>query len=182
MYLMQETNLYTVTVPVFIKALTSLDGMLDKVAAYAAAKGTERRPAAYFENALLQSRLIADQFPFVQQVQVTCDNAKGATARISGVEMPKYEDNETTVAELKARVEKTIAFLKTITAEQIIGKEETKITVPYWNGKHLTAFEYVTEQVLPNFFFHLTTAYSILRSNGIDIGKGDFIGGLPLKD
>jgi hypothetical protein len=179
---MQETNLYTVTVPVMIKALTSLDGMLDKVTMYATAKATERRPAAYFEDALLQSRLIADQFPFVQQVQVTCDNAKGAAARISGVEMPKFEDNEKTVAELKARVEKTIAFLKTITADQMIGKEAAQITLPFWNGKHLTAFEYVTEQVLPNFFFHLTTAYSILRKNGIDIGKGDYIGGLPLKD
>ncbi len=96
--------------------------------------------------------------------------------------MPKFEDNEKTVAELKARVEKTIAFLKTITPEQIVGKEDAKITVPFWNGKHLNGFEYVTEQVLPNFFFHLTTAYSILRSNGIDIGKSDYIGGLPLKD
>lgn len=178
---MQETNLYTVTIPVMTKALRSLDTMLDKVAAYASAKATERRPAAYFEDALLHSRLIADQFPFVQQVQVACDNAKGAAARISGVEMPKYEDNEKTVAELKARVEKTLAFLATIAPEQVVGREETKITLPYWNDKYLTAFEYVTEYALPNFFFHLTTAYSILRKNGVDIGKNDYIGTLPLK-
>lgn len=179
---MQETNLYTVTVPVMAKALTALDAILDKATLYTQSKATERRPAEYFENALLQSRIIFDQFPLVQQVQVACDNAKGAAARLAGVEMPKYEDNETTIAQLKARIEKTLAFLKTITPEQIKGKEDTKISLSHWNGKYLTGFEYATEQALPNFFFHLTTAYAIMRHNGVELGKSDYIGGLPLKD
>lgn len=179
---MQETNLYTVTVPVTIKALTALDKILDKVSTLAASKANERRPAAYYENAFLQSRLVFDQFPFVQQIQVACDNAKNGAARIAGVEAPKHEDNEATVADLKKRIESVIAFLKTIKPEQMKGKEAEKVSLPYWGGKHTTAFEYVTEYMLPNFFFHVTTAYSILRKNGVDVGKNDYIGDLPLKD
>ena len=179
---MQETNLYTITVPVVTKALGQLNTFLDKVTEYAGAKASERRPAAYFEEAFLQSRLVIDQFPFVMQVQIACDNAKGLAARLAEVEMPKFEDNEKTVAELKARIEKTLAFLKTIKPEQIIGKENAKISLPFWAGKHVTGFEYATEQALPNFYFHVTTAYSILRKNGVSIGKSDFIGAMPLKD
>ena len=178
----QETNLYTITVPVMQKALQALDKILDKVTAMAATKALERRPAAYFEDALLQSRLVFDQFPFVAQVRIACDNAKGGAARLAEVEIPAFEDNEKTVAELKARIEKTLAFLKTIKPEQIIGKENIKVTLPYWGGKHTTGFEYVTEYLLPNFFFHITTAYAILRKNGVPLGKSDYIGGLPLKD
>jgi len=179
---MQETNLYTVTIPVMMKALRALDNILDKADEAAREKATERRPAAYFENALLQSRLVFDQFPFLQQIQVACDNAKALASRLAEVEMPKFEDSETTVAHLKARIKKTLAFLETIKEEQIIGKENLHISLPYWSGKHLTAFEYVTEQALPNFFFHVTTAYAILRHNGLKLGKSDYIGGLPLKD
>jgi hypothetical protein len=177
-----ETNLYTITVPIMTNALTALDKILDKVAALAASKATERRPSAYFETALLQSRLIYDQFPFVQQVQVACDNAKNGTARLAEVEAPKREDTEQSVAELKARVEKTLAFLKTIKPEQIIGKENIKVTLPYWKDKYMTGFDYATEYLMPNFFFHYTTAYSILRHNGMDIGKADYAGGLTLKN
>jgi len=179
---MQETNLYTVTIPVMAKSLGALDKILDKVTEHAATKATERQPVGMRAEALLQSRLVFDQFPFVMQVQVACDNAKGLAARLSGVEAPKFEDNEKTVAELKTRIEKTLAFLNTIKPEQIIGKEDVKIALPYWGGKHVTGFEYVTQQALPNFFFHVTTAYSILRTNGVVIGKSDYIGGVPLKD
>ena len=179
---MQEANLYTVTVPVFAKALTSLDNILEKLVHHASTKASERRPTPAQAEALLHSRLVFDQFPFVQQVQVACDNAKNGAARLAGVEAPKYEDTEKTIEELEARIEKTLDFLQTIKPEQIIGKESNKIALPYWKGKHLTAFEYATQQLLPNFFFHFTTAYAILRKNGVAIGKNDFIGELPLKD
>lgn len=177
-----ETNLYTVTIPVMTKALTALDKILDKVAAAAASRASERRPAAYYEEAFLQSRLVFDQFPFVQQVQVACDNAKGGAARLAEIEAPKFEDNEKSVAELKTRVEKTLAFLDTVKPEQVIGKEGIQVMLPYWTDKYMTGFDYATEYLMPNFFFHFTTAYAILRKNGIDIGKGDYMGGLPLKD
>ncbi|HUO56175.1 MAG TPA: DUF1993 domain-containing protein [Candidatus Paceibacterota bacterium] len=179
---MQETNLYTVTIPPMIRTLTALSGILDKLSAHAASKQLDWHPAGMQEDALLQSRLISDQFPFVRQVQVACDNAKGAAARLAEIDVPKYEDNEKTVAELKARIDKTIAFMKTVEPEQIIGKENIKISLPYWQGKHLTGFEYVTQQLLPNFYFHVTTAYSILRKNGVNLGKSDYITDLPFKD
>jgi hypothetical protein len=177
-----ETNLYTVTVPVMTKALTALDKMLDKVAAVAATKASERRPAAYFETAFLQSRLVFDQFPFVQQVQVTCDNAKNGAARLAEVEAPKMEDSEATIPQLKERIAKTLEFLATIKPEQIIGKEDIKVTLPYWQGKYMTGSGYATEYLMPNFFFHYTTAYSILRHNGLDLGKADYAGSLSLMD
>lgn len=178
----QETNLYTVTIVPMMKSLTALSGILDKVDSHAKSKQLEWHPAGMQESALLESRLISDQFPFVRQVQVACDNAKGLAARLAEIEAPKHEDNEKTIAELKARIDKTIAFLKTIKPEQIIGKEAIKVTTPYWNGKHVTGFEYATEQAIPNFYFHLTTAYAIMRKNGVNLGKADYIGALPLKD
>jgi hypothetical protein len=178
---MQETNLYTITIPVMAKALKALSAILEKLDAHAESK-KDWRPAEEHAGALLQSRLIFDQFPLVWQIQIACDNAKGCAARLAEVEVPKYEDNEKTVAELKARIDKTLAFIKTISPKQIIGKENVKVVLPYWEGKHLTGFEYATEYLLPNFFFHVTTAYAILRKNGVNLGKADFIGGLPLKD
>ena len=179
---MQETNLYTVTIPPMMKTLSTLSKLLDKVDAHAGKKQLEWHPPKLQENALLQSRLISDQFPFIRQVQVACDNAKGAAARLAEIEMPKYEDTETTIAELKARIDKTVAFLKTIKPEQVIGKEGIEVVLPYWDGKHLTGFEYVTEHLLPNFYFHVVTAYSIMRMNGVELGKADFLGCIPLKD
>ncbi len=164
-----------------MKSLKALSGILDKMSAHADSKQLNWHPAGMQEDALMQSRLIADQFPFVRQVQVACDNAKGAAARLAEIENPKHEDTEKTVAELKARIDKTIAFMESVKPEQIIGKEDIKIVLPYWDGKSLTGFEYVTEYLMPNFYFHITTAYSILRKNGVDLGKSDFIGGLPLK-
>jgi hypothetical protein len=179
---MQETNLYTITIPPMMKSLTALSAILDKLAAHAGGKQLEWHPKGMQEEALLQSRLISDQFPFIRQVQVACDNAKGGAARLAGIDIPKFEDNEKTVAELKARIDKTISFLKTIKPEQILGKEGVKVSLPYWNGKSLSGFEYVTEYLIPNFYFHVTTAYSILRKNGVAIGKSDYLGPLPLKD
>jgi hypothetical protein len=166
-----------------MKALGALSGILDKLAAHAETKATKRRPGAMHAEALLHDRLIFDQFPFLTQVQRVSDNAKNGAARLAGLEAPAFEDNEKTVDELKARMEKTIAFLKSIKPEDIVGHEEDrKISLPYWDGKHLTAFEYATEYLLPNFYFHLVTAYSILRKNGVDVGKDDYMTDLPLKD
>ncbi len=178
---MQETNLYTITVPPMMRTLGGLSIILDKMAAAAEAKKLEWMPAAH-EAALINDRLVFDQFPFVRQVQIACDNAKNGSARIAGIEAPKMEDNEKTVAELKARIEKTLAFLQTITPEQMIGKEAAKITLPYWPDKYFTSFDYATLYLMPNFYFHVVTAYSIVRKNGVDIGKNDFLNGLPTKD
>ena len=177
-----ETNLYTVTIPPMMKALKALDGILSKVDTHAKGKQLAWHPAGLQEDALLQSRLISDQFPFIRQVQIACDNGKGGAARLAEVEMPKYEDTEKTIADLKARIGKTLDFMKTIKPEQVIGKEGIKVTLPYWPDKHMTGFGYATEYLIPNFFFHVTTAYSILRKNGVDLGKDDFMGGLLLKD
>ena len=181
---MQETNLYAITIPPMMKALDALSKLMDKAMVLAESKGNERRPGSVHMEALLNDRLIFDQFNFIKQVQVACDNAKGGAARLAEIEIPVYEDNEKTVGELKARIEKIIAFLKTIKPEQITGKEGIKISLPYPNfkGRYFTGFEYATEYLLPNFYFHIVTAYSILRKNGVDIGKKDYINGLPLKD
>ncbi|MEK7107101.1 MAG: DUF1993 domain-containing protein [Patescibacteria group bacterium] len=179
---MQQTNLYTITVPPMMKALEALSKIMDKAVAHAETKGTERRPGSVHIEALLNDRLIFDQFSFIKQVQVACDNAKGGAARLAEIEAPKYEDDEKTVPELKSRIKKTVAFLKTIKPKQIIGKERIKISLPYFPTKYITGFEYATEYLLPNFYFHIVTAYSILRKNGVDIGKKDYINGLPLKD
>ncbi|HVV39116.1 MAG TPA: DUF1993 domain-containing protein [Candidatus Paceibacterota bacterium] len=178
---MQETNLYTVTIPPIRKSLQALSGLLDKLDTHASAKQLDWHPPKMQESALLNSHLIADQFPLIKQIQVACDNAKGGAARLAEVEIPKFEDTEKTVEELKARIAKTIAFIDTIKPEQIIGKEGVTVSLPFWDGKTLTGFEYVTEYLLPNFYFHVTTAYSILRTNGVAIGKSDYLGPLPLK-
>ena len=177
-----ETNLYTVTVPPFMKTLEAFKGLLGKLSAHADSKQLEWHPAGMQEEALLQSRLISDQFPFVRQIQVACDNAKNGVARLAEIEAPKMEDNEKTVAELIARIDKTLAFLKTVQPEQVIGKEDIKITLSYWGSKSMTGGDYVNYYLIPNFYFHVATAYSIMRKNGVSIGKSDYMGALPMQD
>ncbi len=176
-----ETNLYSMTVEPFSKKLEALKGLLTKVEAHAASKQLEWHAPGMQADALLQSRLISDQFPFVRQVQVTCDNAKNGLARLAEIEAPKMEDNEKTIAELQARIDKTLAFLKTVKPEQINGKEGVRIALPYWHGKSMSGGEYTANYLIPNFYFHLTTAYAIMRKNGVQIGKDDFMGPLPLE-
>lgn len=179
---MQETNLYTMTVPPMMKTLKNLSDILDKLSAHAATKQLGWHPAGMQEGNLLNDRLIFDQFPFVRQIQLASDNGKGGAARLAGVEAPKFEDNEKTVAELKARIDKTLKFMKTIKPEQIIGQEARRVSLPYWPDKEMTAFGYATEYLMPNFYFHVTTAYSILRKNGVDLGKSDYTGPMPFVD
>ncbi len=174
---MPETNLYSITIAPIVKALEALSKILDKAGAYAESKKTAKRS---FEEALLNDRIIFDQFPLANQVRIACDNAKGGAARLAEVEIPVFEDNEKTIPELKARIDKTLAFLNTIKPEQITGKEGIRISLPYWDGKSLSGFEYATQYLMPNFYFHVVTAYAILRKNGVPIGKSDYIGALPL--
>jgi uncharacterized protein len=138
---MQTSNLYTTTIPPMIKALGALSKLLGVAEAAAAAKATPRRSAEYFEERLLQSHLIFDQFPLLMQIQRVSDSAKNGAARLAGIEAPAMEDTEKTFSELKARLGKTAEFLKSIKQEDIIGHEDRKITLPYWGGKHLTTLE-----------------------------------------
>jgi uncharacterized protein len=163
-------SMYQASVPVFVRLLTALSAILDKAAAHAEARKID--PAA-----LLQARLYPDMFPLLRQVLVAADFSKNGTARLAGVEPPKFEDSETTFPELKARLAKTLDYLKTIKPDQVDGSEERVITVKL--GPREVTFkgqDYLLTNVLPNFYFHLTTAYAILRHNGVEIGKRDFTG------
>jgi len=163
-------SVYQASIPVFTRLLTALDAILDKAVAHAEAKKIA-------PDALLTARLFPDMFPFTQQVQLATDFAKGPASRLAGIEIPKYADDEKTFPELKARIAKTIAYLKTIKPEQIDGSEKREITFPA-GGKPmtLTGTSYLLGVATPNFYFHVATAYDILRHNGVELGKRDFIG------
>lgn len=172
---MKTLSLYDVTVPIFVKSLTQLSVCIDKARMFAEEKKID-------EHSILQSRLVLDQFPFVRQVQIACDNAKGCTARLTGMIAPVMEDTEASFKELEERIAKTIAFLNTVTPEQFDGGMDRKVELPYFPGKHMLGSEYLLSYALQNFLFHVTTAYSILRHHGVNIGKQDFVGALPLRD
>lgn len=155
--------------------LGSLKNVLAKAEASARDQGIT-------EEDFLKSALAPDMFPLVRQVQIACDNAKGASARLAGTEPPAYEDTEKTFAELYARIDKTLAFVSTFTEESFVEAHTRKVTLPYYPGKYMMGDEYALEYVLPNFLFHVTIAYAIIRKNGVAIGKGDYMNGLPFKD
>lgn len=163
-------SMYQASVPVFIRALTNLSAILKKGDAYAQAKKVE--PAV-----LVNARLFPDMFALVRQVQIASDTAKGCAARLAGQEPPSFADQEQTFAELYARLDKTIAFLKTLKPAQIDGSEERAIELKMRDRTvHTKGREYLLERALPNLFFHVTTAYGILRHNGVEVGKHDFLG------
>ncbi|MES2743454.1 MAG: DUF1993 domain-containing protein [Pseudomonadota bacterium] len=163
-------SMYSASIPVFKQILTSLLAILAKAETHASEKKID-------PSALLQFRLYPDMLPFVRQIQIAADFAKGAASRLSGEPVPAYEDTEQTFAELKARIEKTLAFLASVTQSQFEGSEERAITAGSGErAKQFTGQTYLLHYALPHFFFHATTAYDILRHNGIDIGKKDFIG------
>jgi hypothetical protein len=166
--------LYEITVPQFIKMLQNLNKIIDKAALNAEARKIDM-------TVFLNSRLAPDQFNFIRQIQIACDTAKLCASRLSGKEAPVQEDNEKTLSEVKARIESVISYLKTFKAEDFKGAEERKISQPRWEGKYLTGYEYALEHAIPNIYFHITTAYSILRHNGVDIGKKDYLGEMPYK-
>jgi hypothetical protein len=162
--------MYQASIPAFVRMLGNLSAILDKAAAHAEAKKID--PAVF-----INARLSPDMFPLSRQVQIATDMAKGCAARLAGIEVPRYEDNETTFAELQARIDKTKAFIQSVNASQIDGSEERQITLKF--GSRELSFlgqPYLLDFVLPNFHFHLSMTYAILRHNGVEIGKKDYIG------
>jgi len=165
-------SMYHASVPVFQRMLTALSAILDKAAAHAEAQGID--PAE-----LIQARLAPDMIPLSGQVQIASDSAKGAAARLSGREIPKYPDDEASFEELKARIAKTLDFISSIETGEIDGGEDREVTLTLRSGsRQFTGQRYLLHFALPNFYFHVTTAYDILRSRGVPLGKPDFIGGL----
>ncbi|WP_413612726.1 DUF1993 domain-containing protein [Bdellovibrio sp. HCB-110] len=166
--------LYELTNPPFTKMLHNLLAILDKGAQFADSKKIDM-------EVLLNSRLAPDQFPLTRQIQIACDTAKLCAHRLTGKEVPSHADTEKTLAEIKARIESTIAVLEKFTTADYKDAANKHITQPRWEGQYLTGEEYVLHHAVPNFYFHVTTAYAILRHNGVDIGKKDYLGKLPLK-
>ena len=164
------------SIPVFEIGFGALSALLDKAAAHAAARKIE-------PSVLLQSRLSPDMFPLVRQVQIASDQAKNGSSRLAGVEPPRYEDNETTIDQLKERLAKTLAYLKSVDPKRIDGSTDHDITFPLGptNKGHMKGADYLNHFVLPNFYFHVAAAYAILRHCGVDLGKRDFLGAVPLK-
>lgn len=156
------------------KLLGNMGGWLDKAESHASAKGFE-------VNTLLQARLAPDMFPLVRQFQNACDNAKFAAAFTSGKEPPSHPDTEQTVGEVRARIAAVIEYLGKFTARDFEGTDARSVTRPRWEGKSLSATDYFIEQAMTNFFFHLTMAYAILRHNGVDLGKRDYVGKLSFR-
>ncbi len=163
-------SMFQASVPAFLRMLSNTKVLLEKGAAFCAAKKID-------ESVLMNGRLAPDMFPLARQVQIATDFAKGSTARLAGLDIPKYDDNEKTFAELIVRVEKTMAFASTVSAAQIDGQEDREISLTI-GGKPINfkGQAYLIHFVLPNFHFHLAMVYAILRHNGVEIGKSDFLG------
>lgn len=164
-------TMYSCSIPVFVRSLHNLSAILQKAVTYATTKDIE-------ESVLINARLYPDMFALARQVQIACDVSKGAGARLSGIEAPKHEDNESTFEELEQRIRKTIEFLESIPEDKINGTEVKEIALQAgpmelkFNGS-----TFLSVWALPNLYFHVTTAYNILRHNGLEIGKLDFLGG-----
>lgn len=165
-------SMSSASLPIFKAMLGNLSHFLDKAQAHAQAR-------KYDPSALTTFRLAPDMLPFTRQITIACDAAKFGVARISGVEAPKFEDNEATLEELKARIQKTLDWLATVPADKLDGTEEKEITFPVGRDatRTMKAEAYLKHWVLPNFFFHVTTAYAILRHNGVELGKADYLAG-----
>ncbi len=163
-------SMHSASVPVFVRQLGAMLKWLDKAEAHATAKK--------FDTAVyLQARLAPDMLPFIAQIRIASDAAKGCIARLAGVEPPKFEDNETNFAELRQRIQKTIDYLQSVPADAVDGSEEREIVLPMRNRDplHFKGEFYLKHWALPNFFFHCTTTYALLRHNGVDLGKQDYL-------
>ena len=164
-------SMYQASVPTFVRGLNNLSAILTKAAAYAEAKKID-------PSVLINARLAPDMFPLSRQVQIACDVAKGGVGRLAGVELPSFPDTESTFDELQARIAKTIAFVESIKAGQIDGSEERDIKLKVGgNEMSFKGQSYLLSFVIPNVYFHITATYAILRHNGLDLGKKDFLGG-----
>lgn len=168
---------FQIVVHQFSKMLGNLLIILDKAAAHAEAKGFDM-------DVLLQARLAPDQFNLIRQVQIACDTAKLGAARLADKEQdaPSHPDTERSLDEIKARIRSVIAYLGTFSEANFAGATERRITQPRWNGKSLSGEEFLVQHAIPNLYFHVTTAYAILRHNGVDVGKKDYLGELPYKE
>ena len=163
-------SMYQASVPRFVNILRNLSGILDKAQAHVDAKKLDA-------TALTTFRLFPDMLPMIKQVQIACDTAKGLVARLAGVEIPAYADDETTLAELKARIAKTIAFIQSVPADKIDGTEDKDIVTKRGDKEtHYKGMQFLLGHAVPNVYFHVTTAYNILRHNGVEIGKRDYLG------
>ena len=163
-------SIYDYCVPVLVRGLTNLSAILDKAATHAEAKKIDAA-------VLPQLRLFPDMFSLARQVQITCDTAKGAAARLAAIEIPKHADTETTLPELKARIAKTLDFVKSVKAGQMAGAESREIVLQFPNSTmKFTGLSYLTGFVLPNFYFHESMVYALLRKSGVEIGKMDYLG------
>jgi hypothetical protein len=167
-----SVSMFSASVPVYTQFLTSLSAILKKAAAHAEAKKID--PSIF-----INARLSPDMFALARQVQIATDHAKGSLARLAGVEIPSYADTEATFDELEARIQKTLAYVKTFKPEQIDGTEGKEIVLTFGTQKFpFNGQTYLIQFALPNFYFHTTMAYAILRENGVDVGKRDFMGGV----
>ena len=165
-------SLYDISIPSLVRGLTNLSGLLDKADAFAVAR-------KFDSSILVHERLFADMHTLARQVQIVCDTAKGAAARLAAIEIPKHEDSEATLAELKARIAKTIDFVKTVQAAQLKDAESRSVVLHFPNRTMtFTGLKYLTDFVLPNFYFHVSIAYALLRTNGVEVGKADFLGAI----
>jgi len=163
-------TMHSASVPVFVRMFANATQWLDKAEAFARAKKFE-------PEILLAARLAPDMLPLAKQIQIACDAAKFCVARLAGVESPKFEDNETTLEDLRARIRKTSDYVQSVPAAQIVGSDDRDIAVPRRDGSIIMKGEaYLKHFVLPNFFFHMTTTYALLRHNGVELGKIDFLG------
>jgi hypothetical protein len=167
-------NLYDATVPIFTKLLGNVDKWLDKAAALADAK-------KFDVDVFASARLAPDQYPFVRQIQSACDQAKYAVAKLTGKEAPSHPDTEKTIAEIRTRIRTVVAYLATFKREDFQGAEDRSCSHAWMAGKSLRGGDYLHHLGLPNFYFHLTTAYDILRHNGVDVGKMDYLVDLPFR-
>src|SRR3954470_10784627 len=163
-------SMYQASAPRFANILRNLSTLLDKAEEHCAAKKID-------PIALTTYRLYPDMFPLTRQVQIACDTAKGAVARLAGVDIPKHEDTEQSFAELKARIAKTLDFIESVGAAKIDGSDDKEIVLQMRSGeRRFKGMQYLLGHAYPNFYFHVTTAYNILRHNGVEVGKADFIG------
>ncbi len=163
------------SIRLFAKTLANLENWMDKAEEHAKAR-------SFDANVLAQARLAPDQFDFIRQVQSACDQAKYAAAYLGGKPAPSHPDTEQTFAELRERIRKCTVFLATLQPKDFAGSEERKVAPPWLGGSWLRGGDYLVHVAVPNFFFHATMAYAILRHNGIPLGKMDFIGSLPTHE
>jgi len=167
-------NLYELTIPQFKKMLQGIERWLDAATQYAEKK-------KFDPNILLTARLAPDQWALARQIGAACDTAKFTCARLCGKDAPRHSDDQTTLPDVRARIHSVIAFLDGFRREDFAGAGEKLIAPPTLQGKQILGSDYFFQMQLPNFYFHVTTAYAILRHNGVEIGKNDFLGALPVR-